>query len=313
MAELNRNFSKGFKTAAKLGLTGFALFLVFRKIDTEQLLAIVKTIQWYWLIPAVLLFVVSKVFTAFRLNQYFKNIGLYISEELNLKLYLIGMFYNLFLPGGIGGDGYKVYLLNKHFKTPVKKLIQSALLDRLGGLVAIFFLLFGLFLLVDIQIDFLETEVWNGLMIAGLILTIPGFWLVQKFLFADFLPSFWSANGWSMVGQLFQLVCAWFILRSLGVTEDILAYQLVFLLSSIVAVLPLTIGGVGARELVFVYAHTYAGIEETAAVAFSLIFFLISAGVSLAGAFLRVELSGEGKHFNLNSKLDSLFLPKSKF
>jgi hypothetical protein len=126
-------------------------------------------------------------------------------------------------------------------------------------------------------------------MIAGLILTIPGFWLVQKFLFTDFLPSFWSANAWSMAGQLAQLICAWFILRSLGVTENILAYQLVFLLSSIVAVLPLTIGGVGARELVFVYAHTYAGIEETAAVAFSLIFFLISAGVSLTGSFVKVN------------------------
>jgi hypothetical protein len=92
-----------------------------------------------------------------------------------------------------------------------------------------------------------------------------------------------------MAGQLFQLVCAWFILRSLGVTENILAYQLVFLLSSIVAVLPLTIGGVGARELVFVYAHTYAGIEETSAVAFSLMFFLISAVTSLVGVFVNVD------------------------
>jgi hypothetical protein len=289
VSQFSKAIVKKFKTILKLGLTGVALYLVFRKIDTEQLLEIVKTIQWFWLIPAVLLFLVSKVFTAFRLNQYFKNISLYISEKLNLKLYLIGMFYNLFLPGGIGGDGYKVYLLNKHFKTPVKKLVQSALLDRLGGLVAIGFLLFGLFLLVDVKIDFLETQVWNGLMIAGLILTIPGFWVVQKFLFADFLPSFWSANGWSMAGQLFQLVCAWFILRSFGVTENILAYQLVFLLSSIVAVLPLTIGGVGARELVFVYAHTYAGIEETSAVAFSLIFFLISAVTSLVGVFVNVD------------------------
>jgi hypothetical protein len=289
VSQFSKAIVKKFKTILKLGLTGVALYLVFRKIDTEQLLEIVKTIQWFWLIPAVLLFLVSKVFTAFRLNQYFKNISLYISEKLNLKLYLIGMFYNLFLPGGIGGDGYKVYLLNKHFKTPVKKLVQSALLDRLGGLVAIGFLLFGLFLLVDVKIDFLETQVWNGLMIAGLILTIPGFWVVQKFLFADFLPSFWSANGWSMAGQLFQLVCAWFILRSLGVTENILAYQLVFLLSSIVAVLPLTIGGVGARELVFVYAHTYAGIEETSAVAFSLMFFLISAVTSLVGVFVNVD------------------------
>jgi uncharacterized membrane protein YbhN (UPF0104 family) len=200
------------------------------------------------------------------------------------------MFYNLFLPGGIGGDGYKVYLLNKQFKTPVKKLLQAALLDRLGGLVAIVFLLFGLFLMVDLELDFLESSIWNALMIGGLILTIPAFWLVQKLVFKDFLPSFWSANAWSFAGQIAQLICAWFILMALGIDEKILAYQLVFLLSSIVAVLPLTIGGVGARELVFVYAHQYAGIEEAAAVAFSLIFFLITAGVSLMGAVVKVDL-----------------------
>jgi conserved hypothetical protein len=167
--------------------------------------------------------------------------------------------------------------------------VQAALLDRLGGLVAIVFLLFGFFLLVDVKLDFLESGLWNGLMIAGLILTIPVFWLVQKLIFKDFLPSFWSANLWSFAGQIAQLICAWFILMALGVDEKILAYQLVFLLSSIVAVLPLTIGGVGARELVFVYAHQYAGIEEATAVAFSLIFFLITAGVSLVGAFVKVD------------------------
>lgn len=283
------------KTILKLILTGLALYLVFRKIDTAQLFEILKTIQWIWLVPAVILFVLSKVATAVRLNQYFKNISLQLSEWKNWKLYLIGMFYNLFLPGGIGGDGYKVYLLNKHFKLPVKKLLQAALLDRLGGLVAIVFLLFGLFLIVEVELDFLESGMWNGLMVVGLILTVPGFWLVQKLFFKDFLPSFWSANAWSFAGQLAQLICAWFILMALGIHNNILAYQLVFLLSSIVAVLPLTIGGVGARELVFVYAHQYAGIEETAAVAFSLIFFLISAAVSLMGALVKVDLDKNHK------------------
>jgi uncharacterized membrane protein YbhN (UPF0104 family) len=283
------------KTILKLILTGLALYLVFRKIDTAQLFEILKTIQWIWLVPAVILFVLSKVATAVRLNQYFKNISLQLSEWKNWKLYLIGMFYNLFLPGGIGGDGYKVYLLNKHFKLPVKKLLQAALLDRLGGLVAIVFLLFGLFLIVEVELDFFESGLWNGLMVVGLILTVPGFWLVQKLFFKDFLPSFWSANAWSFAGQLAQLICAWFILVALGIHNNILAYQLVFLLSSIVAVLPLTIGGVGARELVFVYAHQYAGIEETAAVAFSLIFFLISAAVSLMGALVKVDLGKNHK------------------
>ncbi|WP_026950539.1 lysylphosphatidylglycerol synthase transmembrane domain-containing protein [Algoriphagus mannitolivorans] len=288
--EAKSRFPKKAKTAGKLLLTGLALYLVFRKIDTRQLWDLAQSIQFLWLIPAVILFVLSKIATSIRLNQYFKNIGIHLSELKNWKLYLIGMFYNLFLPGGIGGDGYKVYLLNKHFKTPIKKLVQSALLDRLGGLVAIVFLLFALFLWVDIRLDFLESDLWNGLMIAGLILTLPAFWLVQKLFFKDFLPSFWTGNSWSFAGQILQLLCAWMILLALGIEEKILAYQLVFLLSSIVAVLPLTIGGVGARELVFVYAHTYAGIEETAAVAFSLIFFLISAGVSLIGAGIKVDL-----------------------
>lgn len=283
-----QQYKNQLKTLLKLILTGLALYLVFRKIDTQQLFEILQTLQWPWLIPATVLFVLSKVATAVRLNQYFKNIGLYLSEKLNFRLYLVGMFYNLFLPGGIGGDGYKVYLLNKHYQVSIKKLVQAALLDRLGGLVAIVFLLFGFFLLVDVKLDFLESGLWNGLMIAGLILTIPGFWLVQKLIFKDFLPSFWSANLWSFAGQIAQLICAWFILMALGIDEKILAYQLVFLLSSIVAVLPLTIGGVGARELVFVYAHQYAGIEEAAAVAFSLIFFLITAGISLVGAFVKV-------------------------
>lgn len=283
------NYKNQLKTALKLILTGLALYLVFRKIDTEQLFQLSKSIQWLWLIPAVALFILSKVATAIRLNRYFENIGIRLSESENWRLYLIGMFYNLFLPGGIGGDGYKVYLLNKQFKAPVKKLLQAALLDRLGGLVAIVFLLFGLFLMVEVDIEFLESPAWNGLMIAGLMLTIPAFWLVQKFLFKDFLPSFWKGNAWSFAGQLAQLMCAWFILTALGIEEKILAYQFIFLLSSIVSVLPLTIGGVGARELVFVYAHTYTGIEETAAVAFSLIFFLISAAVSLTGAFIKFE------------------------
>ena len=284
------SYKNQLKTALKLMLTGVALYLVFRKIETDQLFQLAKSIHWLWLIPAVILFILSKVATAIRLNRYFENIGIQLSEAENWRLYLLGMFYNLFLPGGIGGDGYKVYLLNKQFKTPVKKLLQAALLDRLGGLVAIVFLLFGLFLMVEVKLEFFESSFWNGLMIAGLVLTIPAFWLVQKLVFKDFLPSFWSGNAWSFAGQIVQLFCAWLILRSLGIEENISAYQLIFLLSSIVSVLPLTIGGVGARELVFVYAHAYAGIEETAAVAFSLIFFLISAGVSLTGAFIKADL-----------------------
>ncbi len=277
------------KTMLKLVLTGLAVYLVFHKVDVGQLGRIAQSIEWYWLVPAIALFVLSKVLTAFRLNLYFRDVGLYVSERLNIKLYAVGMFYNLFLPGGIGGDGYKVYLLNKHFKTPVKGLLQAVLLDRIGGLVAIVFLLFVLVLPVNLTLPFDSAFPWEWPIAAGILLIFPVFRLAQKLFFHKFLPSFWRANSYSVLGQISQLGCAWMILCSLDVTDGILAYQLVFLLSSIVAVLPLTIGGIGARELVFIYAHTYVGIDEATAVAFSLIFFLISAGVSLVGSGVSVN------------------------
>jgi uncharacterized membrane protein YbhN (UPF0104 family) len=275
------------KTALKILLTGGALYLVFQKIDTDNLLQLSKTLSWGWLIPAIALFVGSKVATAIRLNAYFANIHISLSFWENWRLYMIGMFYNLFLPGGIGGDGYKVYLLNNQFKTPVKELLKASLLDRLGGLIAILALLFGILLLIDLPFPFGEPWVGDAVFSIGIIGVVPGFWLLQKFLFSNFLPSFWQGIFWSLVGQLAQMAAVICLLFALGVEDNYLAYQAVFLLSSIVAVLPLTIGGVGARELVVVYAHSYAGIQETEAVAFSLLFFLISAAVSLSGAWVK--------------------------
>jgi uncharacterized membrane protein YbhN (UPF0104 family) len=275
------------KTALKILLTGGALYLVFQKIDTDNLLQLSKTLSWGWLVPAIALFVGSKVATAIRLNAYFANIHISLSFWENWRLYLIGMFYNLFLPGGIGGDGYKVYLLNHQFKTPVKELLKASLLDRLGGLIAILGLLFGILLVIELPLPLGNPGIGKILFAVGAIGMIPGFWLLQKFLFSNFLPSFWQGIFWSILGQLAQMAAVVCLLLALGVQDKFLAYQAVFLLSSIVAVLPLTIGGVGARELVVVYAHSYAGIQETEAVAFSLLFFLISAAVSLSGAWVK--------------------------
>ena len=193
------------KTALKILLTGGALYLVFQKIDTAQLLQLSKNLSWPWLLPAIALFVGSKVATAIRLNHYFANIHLLLSAWENWRLYLIGMFYNLFLPGGIGGDGYKVYLLNKEFKTPVKELLKASLLDRLGGLVAIVALLLALLGLIELPWQGFATWTSKALLFAAALGVIPAFWLLQKVLFSNFLPSFWQGIIWSLVGQLAQM------------------------------------------------------------------------------------------------------------
>jgi hypothetical protein len=84
------------------------------------------------------------------------------------------------------------------------------------------------------------------------------------------------------------LICPYFIWLAYGVDDHFGVYFVLFLVSSIAAMLPISFGGVGLRELVFLYASALFPIEETAAVALGLAFFLITAGSSFIGVFLRL-------------------------
>ena len=276
---------KAVKLLIKLLLTASALYLVFRKIDTSATLAIIQGANAFYLLLALVFFILSKVFSAVRLNYFLRDLGLRLPAAENLKLYGIGMFYNLFLPGGIGGDGYKVFLLNKNYKIPVKPLLQAVLLDRINGLAVLVLLMLVLTFWVNINVVFLLSV--NVLATVAMLLLAAGFYGMMRFFFSAFMGSTGITLLYSFFVQITQLVCAYFILLALGIHTQIVEYQFVFLLSSVVAVLPLTIGGVGARELVFIFSHDYMGIDENTAVAFSLLFFLITALTSLVGVFLR--------------------------
>ena len=271
------------KLLLKLALTLFALWFVFHKIDMEQLRDSLKSASAWGLLGALFFFNASKIASALRLNLYFRAIGLRLSTLYNLMLYYVGMFYNLFLPGGIGGDGYKIYLLNRRYKKPLKPLFQAILLDRLSGLAALAVLalsLFGLSGYVDLLGEWSHWAAW------ALALAVwPIAWIATKLFFADFLPVFTPTMLWGLGVQLLQLLCAWAILAALGVDERWIDYLTLFLLSSVAAVLPLTIGGVGIRELTFLYGLPLIHRPPEEGVTFSLLFFAITAISSLIGLF----------------------------
>ena len=120
------------KVAAQLVIAVLAIYYVFQDIDFEELKSTVLSAHIGWLFLAFLAFNASKILSAFRLNYFFRALGLDLKERFNLKLYYLGMLYNQFLPGGIGGDGYKVYLLNKWYGNSIKMLVSATLLDRVS-------------------------------------------------------------------------------------------------------------------------------------------------------------------------------------
>ena len=117
-----------------------AIYFVLNKIDFNKFIDKIFHIDLVYLALAFLAFNASKVLSAFRLNYFFRALGLSLQENYNLKLYYLGMLYNQVFPGGIGGDGYKVYLLNKLNKTTIKGLLAATLIDRISGVVALAFL-----------------------------------------------------------------------------------------------------------------------------------------------------------------------------
>lgn len=271
------------KGALRIGLSALALYIVFRQIDTQQLGDMLRTVQPAWLLAAIILYAISKLISSFRLTQYFHANEIGITEFENLRLYWIGMFYNLFLPGGIGGDAYKVWVLHRDLGAPVAKALQSVLFDRLSGLFALTALA-----LLTTWVAFPEAT-WIWMMFPALLISIVLLVLAHYILAKALMRIVWSTTLYALAVQLAQLACAWTLLQALGLPEHTGAYLAVFLVSSAAAVLPLTIGGIGIRELVFITAAQYAPVSQETSVAFSLLFFVVTAVCSLPGAFVRLE------------------------
>ncbi|MBI9037112.1 MAG: flippase-like domain-containing protein [Bacteroidales bacterium] len=271
--------NKYVKLAIKLIFTATALYLVFTKIDLRLVIDIYKNSKLLLIFSALILFIISQLLSSFRLNTFFKKIDVHISELSNFKLYLLGMFYNLFLPGGIGGDGYKIFLLNKNFKTKVKKLFWALVLDRGSGLVALLCLAAFLFVFTNFTG---EIKYWFILIIPA---SIVSFYFLLKFFFTDYVKSFPRFMTFSFFVQLAQVICAMLILIAFGQEDKYTEYLFLFLISSIAASLPLTIGGIGAREITFLYGAEILHLEINTSIALSLMFYIITALVSFAGIY----------------------------
>ncbi|MEM1256943.1 MAG: lysylphosphatidylglycerol synthase transmembrane domain-containing protein [Bacteroidota bacterium] len=266
-------------TVIKAAVSLLLIYFIFTKIDFQEVLFVLKSADWPWLVAALLLFVLSKVFNAFRLNLYFHAIGVPLTQLSNLKLYLLGMFYNLFLPGGIGGDAYKGYVIQKKFPVRTKRVVGVLLLDRLSGMLLI--LIYACVFAGLVQIPFFNAMKW--LLWTAIPLGTFAFWIINKQLFSYTLSIFWSSFGYSALLQAIQLGATFCIIKALGITGNSLAYLFIFMISSIVSVLPLTIGGIGSREVTFLYGAKWLGLDANTAIGISFVFFLITALVSFFG------------------------------
>lgn len=270
-------------TSLKILVTLGLLYYVFQKIDLQDIISVLRQSKPQYLFGALVCFLLSQWISAIRLLNFFRIHQYDLSAKSNIILYLVGMFYNFFIPGGIGGDAYKVYLLHKNFQWNVKSLGLALLNDRISGLFAILLLaqIMGFFIL-------------NGILLYSIpisfILTLGLFYLFQKKIFPIYRPIAFKSLFLSCLVQLLQVFCVIFILKSFSQNENFILYSIVFLLSSILSIL--SFSGIGLREWLFMKVADMYSFQSDIAVSIALVFSILTIAVSFLGIFFNLSSKG---------------------
>jgi len=292
---VNKRVQNYLKVVFKVLFSGAAIYYVTQKIDFTEVWAAIRESDLLFLLIAFFLYVFAVLLSTYRLNTIFAALPLKITNWTNIKLYWMGLFYNFFLPGGVGGDGYKVFLLNKYFGVKVKKLLSAVLAERVSGLSIILIYILALVYYVDYEIPY---QSWYFLFIP---LVSAGYYLFLWIIQRPLTKVFWKVTLWSLVIQGIQMLVVISILKAMGtcVTGHRGDYLFLFFLSTIAAAIPVTLGGIGAREMTYAIGALYLGIDQGHAVALSLIFYFISLLSSIPGLFYSLFTHRIFKHEKL--------------
>ena len=271
------NIPAPLKTLIKLAISAAIIVIIVRKIDEKVLIQTITETDPLWLLWAIAWFILSKIISAFRYNLLLSTDEIHMTNRENLRLYWLGMYYNLLLPGGISGDGYKIKVLMEKFNRPFKRIFTITLIDRITGVIALGQLCLILVLWIP------EFQVYWYFVIPAFILSLIISWWIYRWAKGK-LTTVWIRTTLQSLGvQGAQTIATLGLVLALGQGHHWPDYLILFLASSLVAMIPFTIGGAGARELTFLYGSQWLDIHAEKAVAIGFLFYLISTSVSLFG------------------------------
>ena len=276
---------KYLKLGIKIAVSSVAIYYVASKLNFREIAVTIKYAEIWLLFPALIIYALSQMLAADRLNCLFRRIDLHLSFSENTKLYWLGLFYNLFLPGGVGGDGYKIFFLEKYLKPGIKNLLAIFFSDRISGLTAI-----GVFLVFfSYHINY-KLPFYNFVWILAPIIILCFYFFIRIVNFS-LVGAFFQVLWRAFIIQGLQMTTALIILFSLNsdISGNIGNYLFLFFISSVAGSVPISLGGIGIREITFLWGAQYLGIDENMAVALSLLFYVTSAVTALPGIIYSIR------------------------
>jgi len=279
-------------------------------------LTVCKDIRVPWLLAGLGIFWLAPALQAIRWRRLLSAQDVHLSIPKVLQLMWVGLFFNLFLLGAVGGDLVKAYYVSHHSPNARAESVITVLVDRVIGLLGLVWLSAAAMLVCligryPIQLPwawltpgavvllaaagFYSHRIRSRLGLNRLILRLPETHVVRRldravYLYRGRKGLIGEAFGWTFLSHVCLLLTIFLILRSLGLSADVLGTVIICAPLILVAtgIIP-SIGGLGVQEYGFVLFFgplaAASGRDPMAvALAASLAYRLVTIASSLPGA-----------------------------
>lgn len=122
-------------------VTAAGIFYVFHDpAKRSQIGQAIRQADWHWLMLGWLCYSVVEILATVRWQMLLRVQGITLSWLRAGGIVLVGLFFNMFLPGLVGGDVVRLYYVFKSTRGRKTRAVLSVAMDRLFGLLSILFL-----------------------------------------------------------------------------------------------------------------------------------------------------------------------------
>ena len=265
------------------------LYLVLRKVGLDELLATLKSANPYWVLISWALEPLLLLASVIKWQILLRSQKLEVSFPRLFGLYMVGRFFNNFLPTTVGGDVVRGYELGNYTRDHARSM-ASVFVERLTGFIVLIILaIISLFSRLrsvgDIRLSLGLWAVMAGLLAALWMILDPRLLdLIERRvnlpIVQPYVPKFrkfhsglvaYRAEKQALAAALFWS-CVFMVLAIANVYASALAfYKPVSFLEIaavvpvilVVSMLPLTFNGLGVQEWAFVLLFPWIGLPAS--------------------------------------------------
>lgn len=320
-----RHFTILLKVIVGAGL----IYLLVRDAAAADVWAVLSQTRPLQIVLSVVSLSAAVTFNAVRWRIVLGLLGTRLPLRTAVTGTFEGMFFNLFLPTGVGGDVVRAYRAYDYGLT-AKRAAEGALIDRALGLwgLAVAMVIAapfsaGLFMVPawPFLLGFAAAVIASGLAVAYGAPLLPSRqpqgWIGGVFsLAADYADVVRSATFWTAIvpmlltSNLLIGLSAWFVARGIGLATGLADMTIVIEGGALTAMIPVSIGGWGVREGAIAFLMTAMGHADGSALAASILIGLVLAIIGLAGAAIWIgspynrafRLAGIGRRRNAGTE-----------